>query len=334
MNKLLILPIILAFFSTLLFLPFWIKKTKQIGLLWNDMNKSGSEKVAGSGGIAVVLGFIFGVLLYIAIQTFYFNTSSNQVEIFALTTSVLLLAGIGIIDDLLGWQHGGLSKRIRILLVLIAAIPLIVINAGNSQIFITFFGAVDIGILYPLILIPIGIVGASTTFNFLAGYNGLEAGQGILLLSSLALLSYITGTTWLSLISICMVASLFAFLIFNKYPSSVFPGDVLTYPVGGLIAIMAIMGNYELFALFIFIPYILETGLKLRGRLKKQSFGLPMKDGSIKNKYDKFYGLEHVAIYVLEKIKKSKKAYEWEVVILIHLFQIITILSGFFIIRL
>jgi len=331
MEPLLFLSIIFSFIITIIFLIYWIKKSNQIGLVWRDMNKVSKEKVGGSGGLAVVLGFIMGVLVYIAIQTFYFNSSYNLVEIFSLTTAILLLGGIGIIDDLLGWQHGGLSIRSRLIMVLFAAIPLMVINAGNSHIYIPYFGSTNVGILYPLLFIPIGIIGASTTFNFLAGYNGLEAGQGILILSALAMLSYLNGQTWLTLISLCMIVSLFGFLFFNKYPSKVFPGDVLTYPVGGLIAIMAILGNFELFTVFIFIPYIIETGLKLRGRLKKYSFGEPQKDGSLKNKYNKIYGLEHFAIYIIEQIKESKKAYEWEVVLFVHTIQLIFIILAFLI---
>ncbi|MEM3075009.1 MAG: glycosyl transferase family 4 [Candidatus Pacearchaeota archaeon] len=328
MEVLILIPIIISFLATIIVIPFWIKKAKRIGLIWRDMNKNEKIESAGSGGLIVVMGFLLGTLSYVAIQTFT-NEGDNLIEIFAITTTILLLAGIGIIDDLLGWQHGGLKKKVRLILVFFASIPIVVINAGNSQIFIPLLGPTDIGIIYPLIFIPIGIVGATTTFNFLAGYNGLEAGQGILLLSALAFIALITGSTWLAIISICMIVSLFAFLIFNKYPAKIFPGDVLTYPVGGLIALMAILGNFELFAVFIFIPYILETGLKLRGKLEKESFGKPQKDGSIKNKYNKYYGLEHIAISVIERVKKSKKAYEWEVVLVIHLFQIIIIAFGF-----
>jgi UDP-N-acetylglucosamine--dolichyl-phosphate N-acetylglucosaminephosphotransferase len=221
-----------------------------------------------------------------------------------------------------------LRKRARIALVLFAAIPLMVINAGSSQINFPF--PINLGILYPLIFIPIGIIGATTTYNFLAGYNGLEAGQGILILSALSFVAFVTGSGWLAIISACMVASLFGFLLFNKYPSKIFPGDSLTYPVGGLIAIMAILGNFELFAVFIFIPYILETGLKLRGKLEKHSFGEPQDDGSIKNKYGKYYGIEHIAITLIEKMKKSGKVYEWEVVFLIHAFQLVIIVVGLF----
>lgn len=329
MEKLLFLSIFLSFIVALLLTSYWIKKAKQIGLIWHDMNKNTDEKIAGSGGIIVLLGFIIGVLSYIALKTFYFHSIENLIEIFALLCSVLIVSGIGLIDDLFGWQKGGLSVRSRLILVAFAAIPLMVINAGEPNIFLPLFGQINIGILYALVFIPIGIIATSTTFNFLAGFNGLEASQGILILTALAIKSWYTGTSWLGLIALCMVASLIAFYYFNKYPAKVFPGDILTYPVGALIAIMAILGNYEAFAIFIFIPYILETGLKLRGKLKKSSFGKPQEDGSLKNQYEKIYGLEHLAISILEKIKPSKKAYEWEIVTLINGFQLLIIILAF-----
>lgn len=333
MEKLLLLSILLSFITSLLLMPFWIRKAKQIELLWDDMNKNSAEKIAGSGGIIVLLSFILGVLTYIGIKTFYFNSSDNLIEIFALLSVILIVSGIGLIDDLFGWQKGGLSIRSRLILVVLATIPLMAINVGEPNIYIPILEKVNLGILYALVIIPIGILGASTTFNFLAGYNGLEASQGIIILSALAIESWITGTAWLSIISLCMVASLLGFIYFNKYPAKIFPGDVLTYQVGALIAIMAILGNYEAFAAFIFLPYIFETILKLRGKLKKSSFGKPQEDGSIKNQYDKIYGLEHLAIRIIEKIKLNKKAYEWEVVLFINLLQVTMVILGFIIFR-
>ncbi len=327
MNPLLFFPVFIAFFVTFLVLPSWIKRAKKIGLVWEDMNKYKKRKVAGSGGITIVLGFILAILFYIALRTFYFNSNEKIIEIFALLTSILVLAGLGFVDDLLGWRHGGLRKRHRLFLCFFAAIPLMVINAGHSTIVLPFFGLVNLKLVYPLILIPIGIVGATTTFNFLAGYNGLEAGQGILLIGALSLVAYLTGTSWLALIGLCMVFSLLAFWIFNKYPAKVFPGDVLTYPVGGLIAIMAILGNFERIAVFFFIPYIFETFLKLRGKLIKQSFGKPKKDNSLELAYKKVYSLNHLAILFWKKVKG--KAYEKDVVIFVYILQIIIILLGF-----
>ena len=46
--------------------------------------------------------------------------------------------------------------------------------------------------------------------------------------------------------------------------------------------------------------------------------------------YNKVYGLEHLSIYILKKIKPSKRVYEKEVVYLINAFQIFIILIGIF----
>lgn len=324
MDMILIATILVGFFTTLFFIPFWIRKARQIGLVWEDMHKREHKKeIAGSGGVAVLFGFIIGVLLYVAIKTFYYGDSENIIAIFALLSSILLVGFVGFTDDLFGWRKGGLSKRSRIILILFAAIPLMVINAGESSMM-----GIEFGLIYPLIFIPLGILGATTTYNFLAGMNGLETSQGIIVLSGLAVITYFTNNSWLSLILLIMIFCLFAFYLFNKYPAKVFPGDILTYSVGALIAIAAILGNAEKIAIFFFIPYILETGLKIRGKLKKESFAKINANGGLEVPYEKFYGLEHIAVYVLRKIKKEKEVHEKEVVYLINGFQILIVLMG------
>ena len=324
MVSILLIPIFLSFFIVLFSIPVWIKKAKEIGLVWEDMNKPNHPKnVAGSGGVTVFLGFIIGTLGYIALKTFYFKSSDNLVEIFASLSVILIVAFIGFMDDLFGWRKGGLSKRSRLVLLAFASIPLIVINAGESSMM-----GIELGLLYPLLFIPLGIVGVSATFNFVAGYNGLEASQGMIILFALSVITFLLGDKWLSVIGLCMVASLIAFYLFNKYPAKVFPGDVMTYSVGALIVVLAILGGIEKIALFFFIPYIIETGLKLRGKLKKESFAKVNEDGSLEMPYKKVYGLEHIAIWVLKKIKKNKKVYEKEVVYFINIFQILIIALG------
>lgn len=326
-----LLPLLVSFIVSLFFTPLWIRKAKQINLLWDDMNKSHQEKVSGSGGIITVLSFIVAILIFIAYRTFILRTQSFIVEVFALLTVVLFLAGIGFIDDLLGWQHGGLSIGSRLLLVLLAAIPLTVINAGKATVALPFDGLLDTGLLYPLILIPIGVIGAATTFNFLAGFNGLEAGQGILLLSAISMVAFFTGNSWLAVIGFCMVAALLGFIFYNWYPARVFPGDVLTYAVGGLIAVIAILGNFEKIAVFFFLPNILEVIFKSRGRFLKYSFGKPNGEGTLDLRYDKLYSLNHVAIYLMKKmhIRPTEK----KVVCSILGLQLIVILVGLVIFR-
>lgn len=325
------IPVLIGFLVTLFLMPFWMRKARQIGLLWPDMNKNSGNKVAGSGGIMACLAFILAVLVFIAYRTFYLGTTQYLIEIFSLLLVISLIAGIEFIDDLLGWQHGGLSRRSRLVLVALCSIPLIAINAGKDTISIPILGQISLGIFYPLLLIPVGIVGATTTFNFLAGFNGLEAGQGILLLSGAAIVSYFTGNSWLAIICLCMIFALIAFLFYNFYPAQVFPGNSITYAIGGLFAIASILGNFEKIAVFFFIPYIIEVILKSRGSLIKHSFVKPMSDGTLDLKYNKLYGLTHVSIFLLKKF--NIKSTEKNVTYLIWAFQILIIIIGLIIFR-
>jgi UDP-N-acetylglucosamine--dolichyl-phosphate N-acetylglucosaminephosphotransferase len=317
--------LMISFIITFLIMPKWIRRAHTEEIMGKDIHKLDKRKVAEGGGLIVMIGFILGVFLYIAIKTFVFKEERNVIQIFGLLTVLFFASAIGIMDDFLGWKKG-LSKRVRLILLIFCAIPLMVLNIGES----TMFG-INWGVLFPLIIVPIAIIGATSTFNFLAGYNGLEASQGILILTAMAIATFVTGNPWLSLICACMVASLIAFYLFNMYPARVFPGDILTYSVGALIACVAILGNIEKIALFFFIPYILEVLLKLRGGLKKESFAKLNKYGGLEEPYDKIYGLEHLALRILKNFKNGKKINEWEVTLLINSFQILIIALAFLI---
>jgi len=330
MDLILILPLIVSFVSVIVFLPTWIKKMNIIGFTDKDMNKLKKPKISKSGGFIAIMGFLVGLFTYIAINTFYFKTNNSMILMLSLASVILLLTIIGFIDDLFEKKRGGLTRRIRILLFIFAAIPLIIINAGQSNVSIPFIGMVNLGLFYPLLIIPLGIVFGSSVYNSLAGYNGLEAGQGIIILSSFALICYFIGEPVLSLICLCMVFSLIGFYIFNKYPAKTFPGNSLTFVIGGLVAGISILGNFERIALFIFIPYIIEMFLKIRGRLKMQSFAKPTKKG-LEMPYKKIYGLEHLAIKILKKFKKEVN--EKDVVCLIFGFQVLIILIAFLVFK-
>jgi len=325
MAYLLLISVLVSFLLAVLVLPTWIKKCRSIGMVWEDMNKFGHPKnVAASGGVVVIMAFVLGVLSYIALKTFVFGGTVRALEIFALLGVVLILGIVGLTDDLLGWKNRGLSMRVRLLLAIVASVPLVVINAGVHSMNMPLVGIIDFGILYPLVLIPLAVVGVTTTYNFLAGFNGLEAGQGILILGFLSFVAYATGSAWLGVVGLCMIGALVGFYIFNKAPAKVFPGDMLTYGVGAVIAGMAILGNFEKIAFVVFIPYMIEVILKVRGGLKKESFGVPRKDGTLKMPYNKVYGLEHLAILIL-----GDGATERKVTYLIHGVQILFILVAF-----
>ena len=94
----------------------------------------------------------------------------------------------------------------------------------------------------------------------------------------------------------------------------------MTYSVGALAGIIAIMANLEKVIIILFIPYILEFILKLRGKFQKESFAQVQEDGTLKPRYEKNYGLEHIAVRIFNKL--NIKTTERKVVYLLHSFQL------------
>jgi len=310
------LSFVFAFFA----LPYWIKRAREHNLLIKDAQKLPSKRVPYLSGPIIIFSIAFGVLFYIASQTFVYENGDYNILLLAAVASMLIALIIGIVDDLLG-EKIGLRQYQKPILTILAALPIMAVNAGiNTMVFPWGIGQVHLGNLYPLLLVPIAIVGASNAFNMLAGVNGLEAGMGIIILSVLGYLSWATGGSAAAIIAFCTVAALLVFFWYNKFPARILPGNSFTYAIGTIIAIVAILGNIEKFALFMFIPYFFEFLLKLRGRFQKESLARPVK-GGIVNKYKKWYSLNHVMISFLRKIKG--KAREWEVVLLLLFIELL-----------
>lgn len=314
MEYVLLISFAVSFLVAYLLMPPWIRAAKRAGLVGKDMNKFFKPEVAEVGGIAAVAGFISGVLIYVAISTFYFHSNPYLTFILAVVATVLLATLVGIIDDVLGWKVG-LKQWHKPLLTLPAALPLMVVNAGESAMELPFFGSVDFGVLYPLVIIPLAVTGAANGFNMLAGYNGLEAGMGIIILGTMGIVAWQTKVSWVAVLAFCMVFALLAFLRYNWFPAKVFPGNIMTYSVGALLACVAILANQEKIALLLFLPYFADFFLPLRKKMKVEAFAKPNADNSLEMPYEKIYDMAHFAIFALKKIKS--KVYETDVVLFI-----------------
>ena len=295
-----ILPFISAIISFLVVLyltPWLIKYLRKIGLIVKDQNKKNTPLVPISGGIAVMAGLFMGIMVYSFFQTFYFNYKETTIPLFAGLTTIIMITLVGFVDDLLiksKEESSGLKQWQKPLLTLTAAVPLMVINAGATAMWIPFIGRTDFGVIYPLILIPIGVIGAANMVNLLAGINGLETGMGIVYTGMLGLYAFVNGSETAALVALLIFASLVAFYIFNKYPARILPGDSLTYLLGGSIAVIAILGNIEKAAIIASVPFIIELILKWRSKFKAKSYGYYYK-GNVKSYHgNKIYSLVHL----------------------------------------
>lgn len=318
----------------------FIRFLENCGIVGNDINKKGKPVVAEMGGPLVISGFVFSIFFFIWYMIFWSGAVSMTqfplVNIFAGISTILIITIIGIFDDLSTLQkrreggkgfekykRAGLAQWQKPLLTLPAAIPLMAIMAGDSTMTFPLIGQINFGVLYPLLVIPIGVVGASNAMNMLAGFNGLEAGLGFVLLSGMGAYGFVHGEMAAAVIAFTMAAALLAFLKFNWYPARIFPGDSLAYAIGATAAVVAIIGNMEKFAIYIFVPWFLEFLLKLRSGMKAENYGILQSDGTLKSRYEKIYSLTHL-------VMKLGRFREWQISLIIILFELAVVSTSFF----
>jgi len=92
----------------------------------------------------------------------------------------------------------------------------------------------------------------------LAGFNGLEAGQGILLTLTLTIIAFFSGQITAMILGLAMIGALLGFLWFNWFPAKIFGGDALTLMVGANLAVMSILGNMQTFGALLFGLFFVE----------------------------------------------------------------------------
>jgi len=270
-----------SFILTYLVLPSLIKKMSARGLTGRDMNKLGNKpEVAELGGIGPMLGISFGVIIAIFIATYLNILTINLTILLASFLTIFLVCFIGVIDDIIGWKKG-IRQWQHALFPVFAALPLMAVNAGTDFLVLPFIGPVSIGIFYSLLLVPLGITGASNAFNMLAGFNGLEAGLGAIIITTLTAIAFITNRPEAAILGIAILASLLAFLRYNWFPAKVFGGDSLTLMIGASVATISIIGNMEKIGISLIALHWVELAFKARHRFQSESFGIPQKDGRL-----------------------------------------------------
>ena len=109
----------------------------------------------------------------------------------------------------------------------------------------------------------------TNSINILAGVNGLEVGQSIIIASSLlfnsicqVLYSPFVGVMRHHLLSSFLLIPFlfvsFPLYLFNRFPAKVFVGDTFCYFAGMTFAVAGILGHYSKTLLLLFIPQIVN----------------------------------------------------------------------------
>ncbi|MFH0862728.1 MAG: hypothetical protein V1875_06850 [Candidatus Altiarchaeota archaeon] len=254
----------LAFAATYAATLYTIRHMRRQGIVGQDGHKPSKPEVPEMGGIAILQAYPL-VLIAAALLYKLSNPSFSLTPVIAALGVFEIASFVGVVDDL-----QKLSHRIKPLLLLLAALPLILLRPGLPIIrlpyltidFYNLFGS-DLSLLFWLMLVPLGITGAANVSNMLAGFNGLSSGLSFIASVALAAAGYLTNQHSVVLIFTAMAGAQLAFWWFNRYPARIFPGDTGTLSFGALLAAGIVVGNIEFIGLLVLLPQLFNASISL-----------------------------------------------------------------------
>jgi UDP-N-acetylglucosamine--dolichyl-phosphate N-acetylglucosaminephosphotransferase len=294
----------LSFFVVFLFMPHYINWAHNRKIVNTDCHKYKKPLFANMGGYIVLLGFFLGCF-----ASFPFVSGFDLYSLIAGCFTILLVGFVGSFDDLFR-----LNEIQKIILLLVAAVPLMATFTGTSIIYVPFVGDFDLSYVYYFVIIPVMILVYSNSTNMLAGYNGLEAGLGIITLLFLTFAAILIQELQVLFILIPLLGALIGFYFYNAYPAKVILGDIGTLSIGASLAVTMILGNFEILGLLLTLVYIINFCMYalffffIRG--KEAHISSCDKNGHLVPTYYEKNGKKHIAwhksYFLMEHLCKGK----------------------------
>lgn len=267
----------------------------RIGLHGKDISKKGRPLLAESLGAVACLIYLCCLLLFVPFVFYkYFVTVTSgggardtgleetngerhlfpHQKLSEYLSALLCLQSmliLGMADDLfdIRWRN-------KVLLPAVAAVPLLIVyyvDFGVTKVVVPpfvqqLFGAkpyVDLGILYYGYMAAIAIF-CPNAVNILAGVNGLEVGQCVVMALCILLndMLYIFGSSGPAVDTHLLSAYLLIPLLgvslgllkHNWFPARVFVGDTYCYFAGMVFAVVGILGHFSKTLLLFFVPQV------------------------------------------------------------------------------
>ncbi|MFK5985230.1 MAG: MraY family glycosyltransferase [Pseudomonadota bacterium] len=225
----------LAFGLSLVFVAFYITRY----MLYNkkiidhpNERSSHSESIPKSGGISIVITFLFGMAV---IYLFADKELVQQSYFISFVFCSALIAVISLYDDITNK-----SIKFKFISQVFAVLLLLAFGIVVDSISLPGIGPVSLG-LAGYIISFIWIFGLTNAYNFMDGLDGLMAGITAIVSLFFMIICYSQGSSFVFISCYTLLAGSIGFLLFNFPPAKIFMGDVGSAFIGFSLAVLAII---------------------------------------------------------------------------------------------
>lgn len=185
------------------------------------------------GGLAIIFGFGFPLLLAAANAKAASLVTKNMTYLFAVLASGSLIIGLGVYDDLIGTNA---PKKF----VVQFAAAIILVSFGFQFDAISLAGRnIELGLLGSIASV-LWIVGVMNAMNLIDGMDSLATVVGITIAAAFTVIGFLRGDVFSLVTMVALTGSLIGFYPWNKPPAKIFMGDTGALFIGLLLAATSI----------------------------------------------------------------------------------------------
>ena len=214
-----------------------------------DARRVHDHPIPRMGGLAIFLGFLISVLLFVEMNT----------QVMGLLLGCVIIVVMGALDDIVA-----LNPLIKLAGQILAAIVAIRCGIMFDKISnpVLAGSTIQIGWLsYPLTVL--WIVACTNAVNLIDGLDGLAVGVSAISSLSMMAVSLTIPVGSVPLLLACLTGSCVGFMPYNMNPAKIFMGDAGSQFLGYVLSVVSIMGLFKFHAIITFIVPILALALPL-----------------------------------------------------------------------
>jgi len=216
-----------------------------------DGRRMHDHPIPRMGGVAIMLGFLFGVVLFIPLTT----------DVKGMLLGAIVIGVLGIFDDI----HD-LPAKLKLVVQIIAA--LIAVLSGNvievlsnpnifSQNPYWHLGSLSIPVTV------IWIVAITNAVNLIDGLDGLACGVSTISSMTMLVIALLVSEPSVAIMMAALSGACIGFLPYNLNPAKIFMGDTGATFLGFILATMSVQGMFKVYTIISFVVPFLMLGLPI-----------------------------------------------------------------------
>ena len=204
------------------------------------------------GGLAIFLGFIVSMLLFVDITQ----------EVRGILLGSIIIVITGVIDDIISLR-AWTKFLIQILSAVIAVLHGVVINVVSNPNVFSSQEAIVLGWL-AIPLTVLWIVGITNSVNLI---DGLAVGVSTISCVTILVVALLVSEPNVALIVAALAGACIGFMPYNLNPARIFMGDTGSLLLGYVLATVSVLGLFKFYAIVTFVVPVLALAVPLSDTL-------------------------------------------------------------------